>query len=93
MNEHLPLIKQHIVRSVTIGWFLGCLCIYLPIGIALVFISMATENSNFGFSDLALMLLLLLPQGFLLGIVVRVGLSLFQVVTERSRQTTSPLES
>lgn len=80
MNKEIAQIKKHIIKAVTIGWVLGCICILLPIGLAIVVIMSNIEGSIFDIGQLMVLLLLTIPQGFLIGIVVRAGLSLYQIV-------------
>ena len=79
MKEIIPLIRDHIVKAVTIGWVLGCLCIAVPSYFVLLIVSVSTEFSfSIGLTQIVFLPFALVVQGLLVGLIVRVGLSLYQ---------------
>jgi len=93
MKEAIPLIRQHIVKAVAIGWFLGCLCVTLPLALALLITSTFTNlDTGVFLTQLLLLPPILAIQGLLIGFIVRVGLGLYQFITRRDREPELPAD-
>jgi len=87
MNELIPIIRKHIIKAVTIGWCLGCLCIAIPLYLTFLVLSVTTDASfTFDPIQIPLFLLALAIQGLFIGLTVRIGLGVYQFTTRRYRE-------
>ncbi len=94
MIDNLPILRRNIIRVVAIGWFLGCVCIWLPIGLAAYFLSWSYAGAQVELWALLLLgPIFLAVQGLLIGLVVRIGLGLYQFLTRKRREEPLPIET